>query len=100
MKLIVRVKCSEIDGFENLKENEYAFLVTYSEGKNCSIVYKCPGCNKAVIITDKDSGHNNAHWEIDFETLTAKPSIVHDKNKGGCGWHGYLTDGELAGTIE
>ncbi len=34
-------------------------------------------------------------WERvgeDFETLTLRPSILR---QGGCGWHGYLTEGAL-----
>ena len=29
-----------------------------------------------------------------FETLTLKPSIER-KDPDGCGWHGYITDGEM-----
>lgn len=25
-----------------------------------------------------------------FETLTLQPSILSQKEKGGCGWHGYI----------
>jgi len=30
-----------------------------------------------------------------FETLSLQPSILSDKAKGGCGWHGYITNGEV-----
>jgi len=30
-----------------------------------------------------------------FETLTLTPSILHTPGKGGCGWHGYITNGEV-----
>ena len=29
-----------------------------------------------------------------FETLTLRPSILR---VGGCGWHGFVTDGEIQG---
>lgn len=28
-----------------------------------------------------------------FETLTLRPSILRSEEKGGCGWHGYITNG-------
>jgi hypothetical protein len=30
-----------------------------------------------------------------FETLTLSPSILRDPAKGGCGWHGFITNGEI-----
>lgn len=30
-----------------------------------------------------------------FETLTLTPSILRSVGKGGCGWHGFLTDGVM-----
>ena len=30
-----------------------------------------------------------------FETLTLTPSILRSVNKGGCGWHGFITNGEV-----
>jgi hypothetical protein len=30
-----------------------------------------------------------------FETLTLSPSIHRVKERGGCGWHGFITTGEV-----
>jgi hypothetical protein len=30
-----------------------------------------------------------------FETLTLSPSILRSKERGGCGWHGYIKNGEV-----
>ena len=30
-----------------------------------------------------------------FETLTLHPSILRSPQKGGCGWHGWVTNGEV-----
>jgi hypothetical protein len=30
-----------------------------------------------------------------FETLTLAPSILRRPEKGGCGWHGFITNGEV-----
>lgn len=29
-----------------------------------------------------------------FETLSLTPSILRGKERGGCGWHGFVTNGE------
>jgi hypothetical protein len=30
-----------------------------------------------------------------FDTLTITPSILRSKDLGGCGWHGFITNGEV-----
>lgn len=30
-----------------------------------------------------------------FETLTLTPSILRGTARGGCGWHGFITNGEV-----
>lgn len=77
----------------DLKSNEYAFFGKYQGDGLIGIVFKCPGCNEPIAVS-------KPIWNINFEKLTATPSIKHDKGKGGCGWHGYLTDGELSGKVE
>ena len=32
-----------------------------------------------------------------FETLTLSPSILRSKDKGGCGWHGWIKNGVVTG---
>lgn len=49
------------------------------------LIIVCPGCG------EKSSSAQTHKW--DAETLTYTPSIVHDKELGGCGWHGWLTKG-------
>lgn len=42
-------------------------------------------------------------WEREgdtFETLTLKPSIKRAREHGGCGWHGFITNGEVSGQVE
>jgi hypothetical protein len=34
-----------------------------------------------------------------FETLTLSPSILRTRPYG-CGWHGFITDGEVTGRVE
>lgn len=30
-----------------------------------------------------------------LETLTLTPSILRSQERGGCGWHGFITNGEV-----
>jgi len=30
-----------------------------------------------------------------FDRMTLRPSILSTKEKGGCGWHGFVTNGEV-----
>jgi hypothetical protein len=47
----------------------------------------CPGCGRV-------SGSAGAHI-FDPVTQSYTPSIIHNKDLGGCGWHGWLTNGEF-----
>lgn len=73
-------------------EGDYSFY-TYNDSLY-GIHFRCPGCGQVIAI---DIGYepNQPKWTIDFNTLTAQPSILHMKDGNGCGWHGYLTNGEL-----
>ena len=38
------------------------------------------------------------HWNRSgetFDTLTLTPSILRSTDKGGCGWHGFVTNGAV-----
>ena len=35
-----------------------------------------------------------------FDTLTLTPSILRTRSKGGCGWHGFITNGDVTGQVE
>lgn len=35
-----------------------------------------------------------------FETLTLRPSLLRPRDAGLCGWHGFITHGEVTGQIE
>lgn len=73
-------------------EGDYQF---YEYNNNlCGIHFRCPGCGQVIAI---DVGYetDKPKWKIDFGTLTASPSILHMKDSNGCGWHGYMTNGEL-----
>jgi hypothetical protein len=35
-----------------------------------------------------------------FEDLTLTPSILRNRARGGCGWHGWITRGDVTGRVE
>ncbi len=94
VQLTTRVRGNQVENWSDLKDGEYIFLNTYSSDEHCGIIFKCPGCSDALCISLKDH-KNEPGWKIDFEKLTATPSILHSRDGRGCGWHGYLTDGLL-----
>lgn len=43
-------------------------------------------------------GGEHAYWKREgdtFETLTLTPSILKNPERGGCGWHGWVKNGEV-----
>lgn len=93
MKLTTKVSSQDIDNWSDLKPGEYIFLVNTSD-QPCAIIFKCPGCMEPIHIATK-THKEEPGWSIDFEKLTASPSILHKRNDKGCGWHGYLVEGVL-----
>ena len=62
-------------------------LIVIGRNKNLQLIIVCPGCGKVSA-----SAGNHIY---DQDTQTYTPSIVHSKNLGGCGWHGWLTKGDF-----
>lgn len=55
---------------------------------------KCPGCGLDSYLPFDGSGSNNWRFDGNTEQPSVVPSVFHTKELGGCGWHGYLTNGE------
>lgn len=60
--------------------------------------FTCPGCGaRNWLALSEDQPH--PRWRVtggDAATptgVTVEPSIFHTKERGGCGWHGYLRAG-------
>lgn len=91
--------------------------ITDAEGKpvperrGIGVMFNCPcGCSSWCAVPFKnpiDGGPQVGHqgWAREgetFETLTLKPSILRlkwkspDGKENGCGWHGYITNGEVS----
>jgi hypothetical protein len=69
---------------------------TGADGIRRVLYFDCPcGCKARLGITLKPKNPNG--WDYngaEFDAVTATPSIVHS-TPGGCGWHGWLTNGEF-----
>lgn len=63
--------------------------------------FGCPGCGARSIlhIGTGPAGHTwhvTAGHAANPEGVTLRASILHDPQHGGCGWHGYLTEGRFS----
>ena len=66
------------------------------------LICDCPcGCGVELYVPFSNSigtGPDRDGWQRTgetFETLTLHPSIRRDHKKGGCGWHGWIRNGEV-----
>lgn len=69
------------------------------------VAFDCPcGCGSPLFVpfaNPLDGGppyDKRCLWNRTgetFETLTLAPSILRSKEKGGCGWHGFVRNGEI-----
>lgn len=77
------------------------------ERHGVGVIFDCP-CGNAdenhqlyvPFANPLDGGpqHDAQGWQRTgdtFETLTLSPSILRSIAKGGCGWHGFITQGEI-----
>lgn len=80
------VKLNIVEDDELLLNKGDAIIVIGHEGL-IQLVMCCPNCGAR-------SGSRGRHI-YNRETKSYYPSIVHDTNYGGCGWHGWLTNGEF-----
>lgn len=63
--------------------------------------FACPGCGaRSWLAIGPDNP--SPRWVVTAgdvarpDTVTLSPSILHATERGGCGWHGYLTNGVLS----
>lgn len=72
---------------DELLLNKGDALIIQGNGGLTQLIIVCPGCGQR-------SGSRGKHV-YDRATRSYTPSIVHDPKYGGCGWHGWLTNGEF-----
>ena len=81
------MKLNLVDDFDLLINKGDAIPYFNRELGYTQLLIICPGCGQK-------SASSGTH-RFYKETLSYTPSIVHDKSLGGCGWHGWLTNGEF-----
>ncbi len=74
-----------------------------SEG--VGVNFDCPcGCDSPCFVpftnpigggAPCDPNHGWQRTGETFEALTLTPSILRNPIRGGCGWHGFITNGEV-----
>lgn len=68
-----------------LKKGE-CIVVDYNDNGRLGLIMCCPRCGETSASKDQKHTFNR-------ETFSYTPSIIHDVELGGCGYHGYLTNG-------
>ena len=95
----VPAKLCGVEVFERDFEPGDVTLIRESVGGPvASYGFGCPGCGARSIlhIGTGPVGHT---WHVtagdaaDPAHVTLRASVLHDPSLGGCGWHGYLTNG-------
>lgn len=68
----------------------------HDEGHQCYVPFANP--LDGGPPTDPGGWHGSGGWQRTgdtFDTLTLTPSIYRREDLGGCGWHGFITNGEV-----
>lgn len=90
-------------------EEMYRLGIHQPERHGVGLVFDCPcGCGERRYVPFNnpldggprfnDTPAGRPFWDRTgetFETLTLTPSILASKDHGGCGWHGFITNGEV-----
>jgi hypothetical protein len=64
----------------------------YPNGKVGGVAFNCPGCGgDSYVPINSEEYHNGWDWNGSDDAPTLRPSL----GQRCCGWHGYLTAGEL-----
>lgn len=72
------------------------YYVQEQGGPPAGLLFCCPGDGKVSSIAFVRLGDYDVwSWNGNREKPTTKPSIHCNPAKGGCGWHGWLTDGRF-----
>lgn len=81
----VQFKIVESD--DDLTEAGRAIVFEYPD-KTIGLLLCCPSCGRPSSSSTGNHKYNPA-------TQSVTPSIIHDTKLGGCGWHGFLTNGKF-----
>jgi len=86
---VKNVKLNLLEDIDDVKKSGDAIMAygyhTKSGKKILQLIICCPQCGK----TSASAGNHI----YNRKTQTYHPSIVHNVELGGCGWHGWLRNG-------
>lgn len=73
-----------------------------NEGKPAVLNFVCEcGCKSVQSVTIKHLNNTKGwEWDGNLDAPTLAPSIWSKKDKGGCGWHGWIKAGVMDGRVE
>lgn len=79
-----------LDEFEADKSPGVFYHIKNEEFQTQGVMIRCAGCGlESYLPLDPPHG-----WKLEQENpLTLSPSVFHTKERGGCGWHGWLRHG-------
>ena len=90
------------EAFDNgFEPGDVALMVDAPGGPPTAYGFGCPGCGARSIL-HLGTGPAGHTWHVtagdaaDPAHVTLRASILHAPQHGGCGWHGYLTEGVFA----
>ena len=76
-------------------------------GVGVTFLCPCRSCGIRCYVPFANPLDGGPAYEVDcacwqrtgetFDALTLTPSILRSTDKGGCGWHGFVTNGEVRG---
>lgn len=79
------MKLNIVEDDELLLNKGDAVIIDYGDGRQ-GLIIVCPQCGKRSASKDQKHTYNP-------QTQSYTPSIVHNASLGGCGYHGWLTNG-------
>lgn len=91
------MKAKQVHRHDELIEPGQFQFYKNKEGHIAGMIICCPGCNAQSAVPFKNDGPSATatwHWDENQSHPTLTPSVLHPIEKHGCGWHGWLKNGE------
>lgn len=92
--------------FVHLESPDGAFREVSTIGEANGVLFDCPKCGRhSVLCWSRSRGVPDGiepgpgRWEMTgsgLDDLTLSPSIDLSRNGSGCGWHGWVKNGDAA----